>query len=145
MTKTCPNCHQPNLPTAAFCHNCASPLAAAPTVGAPPNQQQWQPQGGPVVGQPAPPPSAGASQRAMIALGLAIAALFCCGPLTGIPAAIVGWMELDSIKKGQSSEAGKWMAMVGLWGGIAFTVLHIVIYAIYVIFVMLATANPYQY
>lgn len=80
----------------------------------------------------------------MVALGLAIGALFCCGPLTGIPAAIVGWMELDSIKKGQSSESGKWMAMVGLWGGIASTILHIVLYAIYVIFVMLAASNPYR-
>jgi hypothetical protein len=32
-------------------------------------------------------------------------------------------MEIDAIKKGQSSSAGMWMAQVGLWGGIIVTIL----------------------
>ena len=80
----------------------------------------------------------------MIALGLGVAALLCCGPFSGIPAAIVGWMELATINKGESPVAGKWMATAGLWGGIGATVLHVVFYFIYVIFFMLAAASsPY--
>ncbi len=136
MTKTCPRCNQPNLPEAAFCHNCASPLSAQPQGQfTAPQQNQAR----------TPPANAGASQKAIIALVLAIAALICCGPFTGIPAAIVGWMELGAIDRGESSPAGKWMAQVGLWGGIACTVIHVVIYFFYVIFAMLAASNPYQY
>jgi hypothetical protein len=132
MMRNCPKCNQPNLPEAAFCHNCASPLSPAPVIGALPQQQAWNPAGGPVVAQPAAQ-SGGASQRAIIALVLAIAALLCCGLLTGIPAAIVGWMELQAINNGQSSPAGKWMAQVGLWGGIGFSLLHIVIWIIWLL------------
>lgn len=136
MTKTCPRCHQPNVPEAAFCHNCASPLNAQPQAQfTPPPQNQV----------PFQPANAGASQKAIIALVLAIAALICCGPFTGIPAAIVGWMELGAINRGESSPAGKWMAQVGLWGGIACTIIHVVIYLFYVIFAMFAASNPYQY
>ena len=140
MTRECPNCHQLNLPEAGFCHNCASPLTPVATAP-PPQNQPWPQQGSPVVAQPQPAAGGGASQRAIIALVLAIAALFCCGPLAGIPAAIVGWMELDAINKGLSSAAGKWMAQVGLWGGIAFTILHIVGYIIYVLFMLMAGAR----
>jgi len=81
----------------------------------------------------------------MIALGLAVLALLCCGPLSGIPASIVGWLELDGIKKGQSPPAGKWMAQAGLWGGIASTVLHVAFYFLYVVFAMMSASNPYGY
>ncbi|CAN5570955.1 hypothetical protein BH10ACI3_BH10ACI3_08500 [soil metagenome] len=144
MTRQCPKCNQLNLPEAAFCHNCASPLTPAPTFGAQQQQQSWPKPGAPVVAQ-GPPTADGPSQRAIIALVLAIAALLCCGPLTGIPAAIVGWMELDAIKKGQSSAAGKWMAMVGLWGGIACTVIHGGLYIIWIMLSLMAAGNPYGY
>ncbi len=127
-----------NPPDAAFCRNCATVLG--PTVGGSGYQQQAPPYvggQGPHVG--APPQQYGgqnvgmqgaaagsASQRAIAALGLAIAGLLCCGPLTGIPAAIVGWLELDAIKNGKSPAAGKLMAQIGLWGGIAVSLLHAV-------------------
>lgn len=95
---------------------------------------------------PSQPPAAnGPGQKAIIALVLAIAALLCCGPLSGIPAAIVGWMELGAIGRGESPPAGKWMAQVGLWGGIASTVIHVVIYFLYVVFAIFASSNPYIY
>jgi hypothetical protein len=82
----------------------------------------------------------------MIALGLAVAALFCCGPLTGIPAAIVGWMELSAIKDGRSPASGKWMAMVGIFGGIAATILHVVFYMLGLLSSLLgAASDPYGY
>ncbi|MEP6947281.1 MAG: zinc ribbon domain-containing protein [Acidobacteriota bacterium] len=144
MMTPCPKCNQPNLPEAAFCHNCSSPLRPAPPIGAPAAQQQWAPPGGPV-GQPASASAAGPSSRAIIALVLAILSLICCGPFSGIPAAIVGWMELGAINQGQSPPAGKWMAQVGLWGGIACTVLHIIIYVIYLLFAVLAASSPQYY
>ena len=142
MTKVCPRCHQPNLPEAAFCASCAAPLAAGPAVGAPP-QQGWPPQGNQAFGQ-APTAKAGAGGKAITALILAIAALvLCCGPLTGIPAAIVGWMEQSAINAGQSSPAGKWMAQVGIWGGIAISVVWVIFFFIWVLFSMMAGAGAY--
>ena len=133
MTKACPSCNQLNPPDAAFCLNCSASLAPAPHIGAQPNQQ-WQqpPVGGPLAGNP-------------IALVLAIAALICCGPVAGVPASIVGWMELDAIKNGRSPASGKWMAQVGLWVGIASSVIHVVVYMIWVLFSAMASSNPYGY
>lgn len=143
-----------NPPDAAFCLNCSSALGlGAPTqqqsppyvggqtpyVGAPPQQY-----GGPNVGMQGSS-SGGAGQKAVAALILAIVGLLCCGPFTGIPAAIVGWLELDAIKSGKSPAAGKWMAQVGLWGGIAVTIIHSVAWVLYMLFVMMASANPYGY
>lgn len=92
------------------------------------------------------PSAPGTGQKATIALILAIVALICCGPFAGIPAAIVGWMELDAIKKGQSPEGGKWMAQVGIWGGIASSLLYIVGYVVWVLLSMMAAASsPYDY
>lgn len=126
-----------NPPDAAFCLNCSASLglggggkpyqqsnppyvgAQAPYVGAPPQYgggQNFGMQGGGAQG--------GASPRSIVSLCLAIAALvLCCGFLTGIPAAILGWMELDAIKNGKSPDAGKVFAQIGLWGGVAISVL----------------------
>lgn len=82
------------------------------------------------------------SQKPMIAMILAIAGFLCCGPVLGIPAAILGWMELDAIKNGRSPESGKMMAMVGLWGGIAATVAHVFFYVIW-FFLGLISSSPY--
>ena len=68
---------------------------------------------------------------------LAIGAFLCCGPLLGIPAAILGWLELTAIKEGKAPAKGKTMASIGLWGGIAATVIHIVGYVIFMALGML--------
>ena len=131
MTKPCPNCNQQNPVEAAFCLNCASPLIAG--------QYNATPQ---FVNTAA----AGTSHKGLISLILAIVALICCGPFAGIPAAIVGWMELDAIKSGRSSGENKWMALVGVWGGIASTLIHIVGYLLWVLMGMLSTvSDPYYY
>jgi hypothetical protein len=149
MNKQCQNCRQSNPPEAAFCLNCAAPLVPAQFGGNQQANQQWnQPNfGGQQAGQNfvQPPQSnqgGGASQRAIVALILTITGLFCCGALTSIPAAIVGWMEIDAIKKGQSPSAGMWMAQVGLWGGIIVTIITTVGG---ILFLMLsaASSNPY--
>lgn len=89
------------------------------------------------------PPSSG--QKATIALVLAIAAFFCCGPFAGIPAAIVGWMELDAIKNGRSPQSGKMMATIGLWGGIAASLLHTVGWFLFAILSMLGGGGDAYY
>lgn len=148
MTRSCPKCNQMNPPDAAFCLNCSASLS--PVGGGQQYQQPNPPYVGgqaPYVGAPQPymggqPAAAGgASQRAIIALVLAIVGLVCCGPFAGIPAAIVGWMEIDSINKGQSPAAGKWMAQVGLWGGIAVSIIHSVLWVLYLLFVLMAGAR----
>ncbi|MEP7213334.1 MAG: DUF4190 domain-containing protein [Acidobacteriota bacterium] len=129
MTKPCPKCHQLNPAEAAFCLNCASPIGQASS------PRQF---GGPTAG-PAP------SQKGLISLILAIAAFVCCGPFTGIPAAVLGWMELDAIKSRRAPAENKWMALVGLWGGIASTLLHIIGYVLWVLMGMLSASNSYGY
>ncbi|HMS10373.1 MAG TPA: hypothetical protein PKE66_12865 [Pyrinomonadaceae bacterium] len=149
MTKPCPKCNQPNPAEAAFCLNCASPLVTPsrqaeppPFIGQQPGAQNWPPAGGPVQ------PSSGSEygQKAVAAFILAILALFCCGPISGVPAAIVGWLELDSIKNGRSPAGGRWMALVGLWGGIISSIIHVGIYFLWILMSMLsAGSDPYYY
>jgi len=67
-----------------------------------------------VVGRP--PEKAGS--LALIALICGILSFCCCGIFAGIPAMIIGWLENKNISAGQSSEKGKWMAMVGMILGI---------------------------
>lgn len=148
MTKSCPKCNQANPADAAFCLNCASPLQpAAPYIGQQQAQQQW-PGGANVGGQisHSSPSSASPSQKGMVAMILAIVAFLCCGPFTGIPAAILGWMELDAIKAGRTSPNSKVMAQVGLWGGIAATIIHGGLYILWVLLsAMSAASGPYYY
>ena len=150
MDKHCQNCNQLNPSEAAFCLNCAAPLSGGQTGGSQPANQQWnQPNfGGQQAGQNfAPPPatSGGTSQRATAALMLVIAGFFCCGPLTSIPAVIVGWMEIDAIKKGQSSPNGLLFAQIGLWGGIAITILQGIGLLLWIVLSMAAASSPYDY
>lgn len=112
-----------------FCLNCASPLGAVPGVG----QQNF------AASQPS-------SQKGLFSLILAVVALLCCGPFAGLPAVILGWMELDAIKSGRAPSDNKWMALVGIWGGIASAAIHIVGYVLWVLMGMLSTASdPYYY
>ena len=123
MDKYCQNCRQPNPPEASFCRNCSAPLAAnAPAGNAGQNaNQQWNPPNQ-AQGNFAPASTDKASGRAMAALGLSAGSL-CCAFFTGIPGAVLGWMEINAIKEGRSSPKGMLMAQIGLWGGIAGSVL----------------------
>ncbi len=77
---------------------------------------------------PPPPPSYSggtqytpqdkASVAAIWALVLGIASWIGCLLFAAIPAWIVGKMELNAIRDGRSSPAGKSMAQVGMWLGI---------------------------
>jgi hypothetical protein len=148
MNKFCQNCQQSNPPEASFCRNCASPLPGAQPGGDRQAAQQTnQPNFG---GQQAPQnfaqpamSSGAASQRAMTACGLAFAGLVCCGPLTSIPAMIVGWMEIAAIKQGQSPPNGMKFAQIGLWGGGIVTLIQGAGFLFWLIFSMAAMADSY--
>ena len=118
---------------ATFCRQCASPLGSGHSYQPPPPSNQ------PPINQPNnqggrqnfASTGGGASQRAMAAAGLAAVALFCCGFLTGIPAAILGWLEIQAIKEGKSPADGMLMAQVGVWLGIAGTIINAVVTVIF--------------
>jgi len=55
-----------------------------------------------------------ASGMAITALVLGILGFCCCSFFAGIPALIVGFIENGRIKRGESSEKGKWMALTGI-------------------------------
>jgi hypothetical protein len=93
---------------------------------------------------PPPPPSPQggfqmqqdkASSAAVWALVLGIASWVLCGIIAAIPAWIVGRKELNKINSGQSSQAGKSIATVGMWLGIVQTILGIL--AIIVVLILL--------
>lgn len=143
MTKPCPKCNQPNPAEAAFCLNCATPIGAPPPpfIGQQPGAQNWAP-----AGNAQQNASGDYGQKAIAALIMAILALICCGPITGVPGAIVGWLELDSIKNGRSPAGGRWMALVGLWGGIISSIIHVGIYFLWILMSMMSAASgPYYY
>lgn len=145
MNNTCPNCHQINLPQAAFCSNCASPLSRK-------NTETNQPGNQPNYGRPdqnfaqATNSGGGATQKATIALILAIAGFFCCSIFTTIPAIVIGWMEMTAIKNGQSPKEGLQFAQWGFWIGIIATVIHIGGFFIWLFLsIIFAASNPYAY
>ncbi|CAN5312044.1 hypothetical protein BH20ACI1_BH20ACI1_05190 [soil metagenome] len=129
MDKYCQNCNTQNSPDAIFCRHCAAPFTAsgqqADANQAQFGNQQRFPQN--VGNQPVQnfaQNSSGASGRAIAATVLAVCGLLlCCGPFTGIPGAILGWMEMTAIKEGKSSLNGMLWAQIGLWGGIASSVI----------------------
>jgi len=86
--------------------------------------------------QPPRPAQEGASGRAVAALVLGILSVFCMGILAGIPAIILGTIELKAIKAGQAPRAGESAAKAGYILGIIGTALTCL--TILFLFVMLA-------
>lgn len=75
------------------------------------------------VEEPQQPRAPSASGRALASLILGILSLVCMGFLAGIPAIILGSMELKAIKRGESPRAGETLAKVGYILGIVSVVL----------------------
>jgi hypothetical protein len=102
---------------------------------------------------PPPPPNYGgqmnnqsgkASSAAIWALVLGIASWFLCGLFAAIPAWIIGKKEMNAIDAGQSPQAGRSMAQVGMWLGIVqviLGVLAIIGVLVYFIVVLLILSN----
>lgn len=122
---TCPNCGTQNSDGSAFCANCGSSLAAVPPAGGPAQQQTPQYQ--------QYPQQQGASGKAIAALVLALLGLVMCGPFTAIPAMIIGKQEMNAIDAGEAPIAGKTLAQVGFWVGLAVTILSCLVIMLYVV------------
>jgi hypothetical protein len=55
-----------------------------------------------------------AGSSAIAALVLGILSIVMCGPCAGLPAAILGWNELQAIKTGSAPLAGRGFAQAGM-------------------------------
>lgn len=96
---------------------------------------------------PPPPPSAGmntggsASTNAIIALVAGILSYVMCPFILGIVAWIMGKGELGKIDRGESSEAGRTLAKIGMWLGIINVILSVLFGLVYILIIVLAIAT----
>jgi hypothetical protein len=164
----CTRCGANNLDTDQFCRSCSSPLtktggAQGPGVysGSPqqpypystpsPGQQQQPPQGyAPYPGGQGYPPSqygyadqrsgqqSGASGRAIASMVLSIISIVTCGPFLSIPGMIVGKIEMNAIRAGQSPQAGESFAKAGFYVGLIVTIF----YCLLVLFFFIISIGP---
>jgi len=88
----------------------------------------------PSISTPPPPPQASgmgssgsASTNAIIALVAGILSYVLCGVIAGIIAWVMGKGELNKIDRGESPEAGRAMAKIGMWLGIVNVILTVVV------------------
>ncbi|MEO8513633.1 MAG: DUF4190 domain-containing protein [Ignavibacteria bacterium] len=99
---------------------------------------------------PPPPPTSGgmnmnpggsAGTNAIIALVAGILSYIFCPFILGIVAWIMGKGELSKIDRGESSEAGRTFAKIGMWLGIINVVLSILFGLVYILIIVLAIAT----
>ena len=87
-------------------------------------------------------PDAPASGRATAAMWLGIVSIaLCLGFLAGIPAAVLGKMELTAIDEGKAPEAGRRRAAAGMVCGLLSTVVSCLGCGIYITAISLELAN----
>lgn len=102
---------------------------------------------------PPPPPTSGgsttvakegASTNSIITLILGILSWIACGIIAAIPAWIMGKKEINAIDAGQSSQAGRTMANIGMWLGIIqviFTIVALIVVVLLIIFGIISDFN----
>jgi hypothetical protein len=102
----------------------------------------------PSMSTPPPPPSSGgmntggsAGTNAIIALVAGILSYVFCPFIMGIVAWIMGKGELGKIDRGESSEAGRTMAKIGMWLGIVNVALSVLFGLVYLLIIVLALAT----
>ena len=85
---------------------------------------------------PLPPVSTSNSTQAIIALVLGILSMPCfCGFITGIPAIIVGHLELKAIREGRSATSNQGLAKWGFVLGIIGTVISCLVGIAYIVLI----------
>jgi hypothetical protein len=82
--------------------------------------------------------SGSASTNAIIALVAGILSYVFCPFILGIVAWVMGKGELGKIDRGESAEAGRMLAKIGMWLGIINVVLSILFGLVYVLIIVLA-------
>ena len=101
---------------------------------------------------PPPPPTGGsptetkegASTNSIITLILGILSWIACGIIAAIPAWIMGKKEITAIDAGQSSQAGRTMANIGMWIGIIqviLTIVALIVVVLLIIFGIISDCN----
>lgn len=134
----CPQCGSQVPDNSKSCERCGAPLAATEVAG----NSGGGSTAAAATGGAYSPPAAGES-----AGPLAIGALICgilsflgCACFTGIPAIIMGKMELNKIEQGLSSRAGKGLAFAGFIMGIINLVLALLVMGLYFVLIVLGVA-----
>ncbi len=105
--------------------------------GQPPEHGSMERFSSPPVISPTQKVSTSPSASAIIAFVLGILAFITCGPCTGIPALIIGLIELRNIRNNASSPEGKPFALVGaILGGVNFALMifAILFYIVMILF-----------
>lgn len=150
----CPHCGGINESNAAFCGTCGTPLAVqppapsanqpAPGAPQPPASNQPQPPSpyeppppGAIPAPPGvyppppgvyPPMGPGANvmgQNTKWAIGLGIAALFCCGPFTAIPGLILAKKDMDEFASGRAPYLNESSAKLAFYLNIGALILSV--------------------
>lgn len=134
---SCSKCGGTNPPNAAFCGTCGAPLAAQQPSSSQPASTGGQPP--PAGFQPVPasqPPPAGyppqfpapkvMGDNTKWALGLGVAAFFCCGPVAGIPGMILAKKDMDAIASGQAPHLNESSAKGAFYLNIICLILFVV-------------------
>jgi len=94
---SCPRCGGANPPNVPFCGNCGTPLSVQPPAYVPPPP--------PAGYYPAPVPGPRViGNNTKWALGLGLAALFCCGPFTGVVGLFLAKKDMDEIAAGRAPQ-----------------------------------------
>lgn len=142
----CPHCGGTNDSNAAFCGTCGTLLASQqPQPPLPPASNQPQPPGayvppppGAIPAQPGvyppppvvyPPMGPGANvtgQNTKWAIGLGIAALFCCGPFTAIPGLFLAKKDMDEFASGRAPYLNESSAKLAFYLNVAALVLSVI-------------------
>ena len=95
---------------------------------------------------PPPPPTGGtaggsAGTNAIIALVAGILSWIFCPVILGVVAWIMGKGEINKINRGESSEAGRTMAKIGMWLGIANIIVCVLVGLLYVLIIVIAMVS----
>jgi len=150
----CPNCGATNEPNAAFCGTCGTPLATQspntssnqPAPGAPQPPASNQPQSPATFAPPPPgaipappgvyPPPPGVyppmgpggvtGQNTKWAIGLGIAALFCCGPFTAIPGLFLAKNDMDAFASGRAPHLNESSAKLAFYLNVIALILSVI-------------------
>ncbi len=113
----CSRCGKTNPDNAAFCGSCGAPLAQQPPVVQPV----------PAAAYPAPPVGAKVmGDNTKWALGLAVASLFCCGPITGIIGVFLAKKDMDEIAAGRAPQLDEGWAKAAFYLNIGALVLFVI-------------------
>lgn len=130
----CGRCRIDNQVGAQFCRACASPLAAnwQPENPGQQNYQQPPQQGFQAYANPM---SQKASGKAITSMILSISSLVLCCMLLSVPGMILGFIEMNAVRQGRASLASDGYAKTGFYVGLAGTVISVLFYCFYFLFV----------